>query len=153
MDTRRLDFESLMAELAGDAQPWTGLPSDTAMGHIHLQVADISAAQQFYLNVLGFGHILSIPTASFISAGGYHHHIGMNVWAGVGVPPPPEDAARLISYEILLPDAAALATVLEQVQAADIEVREQADGWVVRDPSKIEIFLRAARHSSLHTVG
>ena len=74
------------------------LPLGTDMGHIHLQVADIRAAEQFYLGVLGFEHMIGMPSASFVSAGGYHHHIGMNTWAGIGVATPPEGAARLLSY-------------------------------------------------------
>src|SRR6266545_1938981 len=70
---------------------------------IHLQVADIAAAERYYVGVLGFERMTRMPSASFVSAGGYHHHIGMNTWAGIGVPAPPEGAARLLSYELILP--------------------------------------------------
>lgn len=141
MDTRRLDAEGIMAELTDKGQPWQGLHADTDMGHIHLRVADVKATGDFYANVLGFEAMADMGSALFVSAGGYHHHIGMNVWAGVGVPTPTADAARLVSYEILLPDDAALEAVLERVKAAGIVPAQQAAGWSVQDPSHNEILL------------
>lgn len=144
MDTKRLDFEGIMAELATDARPWQGLPPETDMGHIHLRVADVKQTGDFYQNVLGFGLMAAMDTALFLSAGGYHHHIGMNVWAGVGVPAPACDAARLVSYEILLPDDAALAEVLQRVEAVGVKAVQQDAGWWLCDPSHNGIVLRAA---------
>ncbi len=144
MDTKRLDFEGVMAELATDVRPWQGLPAETDMGHIHLRVADVKATGDFYRNVLGFGLMAAMDTALFLSAGGYHHHIGMNVWAGVGVPAPSCDAARLLTYEILLPDEAALADVLQRVEAAGVQKVQQEAGWLLSDPSQNGILLRTA---------
>ena len=101
-----LDLQGILRELDGDESPWDGLPADTDMGHIHLQVANIRDAERFYVEVLGFERMIGMPMASFVSAGGYHHHIGMNTWAGIGVPIPPEGAARLLSYEVVLPNPA-----------------------------------------------
>ena len=112
------------------------------MGHIHLQVADIRAAEQFYLGVLGFERMFRAPSASFVSAGGYHHHIGMNSWAGIGVAAPPECAARLLNYEVLLPSTAALGAVIDRVRAAGIPIAEETHGWAVRDPSCNLVLLR-----------
>ncbi|MBX3010741.1 MAG: VOC family protein [Caldilineaceae bacterium] len=143
MDTHRLDFEGIMGELAGDSQAWQGLHPDTDMGHIHLRVAEIKQTGDFYQKILGFGVMATMDSALFVSAGGYHHHIGMNVWAGVGVPAPACDAARLLSYEILLPDAAALTAVLQRATAAGVEAVQQETGWLVRDPSSNPILLRS----------
>ena len=99
-----LDLQGILRELDGDESPWDGLPVGTDMGHIHLQVANIRDAERFYVEVLGFERMIGMPSASFVSAGGYHHHIGMNTWAGIGVPAPPEGAARLLSYEVVLPN-------------------------------------------------
>ncbi len=113
------------------------------MGHIHLQVADVAAAERFYTGVLGFERMASMPSASFVSAGGYHHHIGMNSWAGAGVPAPPENAARLLSYELVLPTADAVTTVLDRVRAAGVTLDEHVEGWTVRDPSHNLVLLRS----------
>lgn len=144
MDTLRLDVEGILRELQPDEPAWNGLPAGTDMGHIHLQVADIGAAEQFYLGVLGLDRMISMPSASFVSAGGYHHHIGINTWAGAGVPPPPENAARLLAYELVVPDGAALSPVLDRVRAADLAIREGERGWEVRDPSHNLVVLRAS---------
>jgi catechol 2,3-dioxygenase len=140
-----LDLQGILCELDGGDSPWDGLPLGTDMGHIHLQVADIRAAEQFYLGVLGFERMIGMPSASFVSAGGYHHHIGMNTWAGIGVAAPPEGAARLLSYEVLLPNEAALCAVLDRVRAAGIPANEEAQGWAVRDPSYNRVLLRYNR--------
>jgi catechol 2,3-dioxygenase len=112
------------------------------MGHIHLQVADVAVAKQFYTEVIGFGHMADYPSASFVSAGGYHHHLGMNSWMGAGAPPPPPTAARLLWYEIRLPDQAALDEVLARLQAAKVPVEQTDQGWLTRDPSQNTIVLK-----------
>lgn len=142
IDTHRLDIEGIMAELAATREPWQGLHPETDMGHIHLRVAELEKTGNFYLHVLGLGLMADMGSALFISAGGYHHHIGMNVWAGVGVPAPTCDAARLVSYELLLPDAAALHDVLGRINAAGLQPVAQDHGWLVHDPAHNGILLR-----------
>jgi catechol 2,3-dioxygenase len=147
MDTLPLDMDGLVGELEGNDEPWTGIHPAARMGHVHLHVADLAAAERFYIDVIGFGKPADfdyIPTARFVSAGGYHHHLGLNTWAGVGAPPPPADAARLLSYEILFPDVAALAPVLDRLEAAGVPVTETDDGLLVKDPSQNSILLRTA---------
>jgi catechol 2,3-dioxygenase len=78
--------------------------------------------------VLGFERMTRIPSASFVSAGGYHHHIGMNTWAGIGVPAPPEGAARLLSYELLLPSQDALNAVGERLVLQPTLVSDYCSG-------------------------
>ncbi len=142
MNTTRLDLDDVLRELGTDIPVWNGMPSGTDMGHIHLQVADVAAAERFYVDVLGLERMIAIPSASFVSAGGYHHHIGLNSWAGVGVPRPPEGAARLLSYELCLPSADALGAVLDRVRAAGVPLTEQPGAWAVRDPSYNLVLLR-----------
>jgi len=136
MATDPLDFDSLLAELERDHQPWDGLAPDTVIGHAHLHVADLRTTEDFYHGVLGFDIIQHYgPSALFVSAGGYHHHIGLNTWAGVGAPPPPPGSAGLRYFVVQMLDAAARDAVLERVRAAGIAMEESAEGVLVRDPS------------------
>ncbi|QGQ99246.1 VOC family protein [Paenibacillus psychroresistens] len=135
-----IEWQGLIDE-AGDAE-WSGLAEGTVMGHIHLHVADLKATEQFYVDILGFKIMAHMAnSALFLSAGGYHHHLGMNVWAGVGAPQPPDNAAGLRYYTIVLPDKAALEEVLNKLRIADISVEPSDEGWFVQDPSKNKILL------------
>lgn len=144
MGTDPLDVAGILGELGGKAPAWGGLADGTDMGHMHLQVSDIAAAERFYMDVLGLDRMARMPSASFISAGGYHHHLGMNTWAGVGVPAPPEGAARLLGYELVLSSEAALGAVVDRVRAADLPIEQEGAGWAVSDPSWNRVVLRAA---------
>jgi catechol 2,3-dioxygenase len=135
-----IDWQGLIDE-AGDAE-WSGLAEGTVMGHIHLHVADLKAAEQFYCGILGFNIMAQMAnSALFLSAGGYHHHLGMNIWAGIGAPQPPDNAAGLRYYTIVLPDKAALEEVLTKLRNADITVELLGESWFVQDPSKNGIVL------------
>lgn len=104
MTTRQLDVRGLLSERTAEA-PAT-LPGDTRVGHIHLQVSDLAAAEAFYHGVLGFDVVnRGFPGALFLSAGGYHHHVGLNTWGRPG--PEPADVAGLIEFEVRVPDAGA----------------------------------------------
>ena len=93
--------------------PATGWRAGTTLGHVHLQVASIPAADAFYTDGIGFdATVRGYPGALFVSAGGYHHHIGLNTWAGEGAPAPPLGARGLRSYTIVLPDEVALEATL-----------------------------------------
>lgn len=144
MGTEPLDVGAILAEIKPDTPGWNGMPDGTDMGHVHLQVADVSAADRFYVGVLGMERMAGMASASFVSAGGYHHHLGLNSWAGVGVPAPPENAARLLSYELLLPTDDAIDAVVERAREANVPVSKQDAGWSLRDPSHNTIILRVA---------
>lgn len=144
MGTEPLDVGAILAELKPDTPAWSGMPAGTDMGHIHLQVADVSAADRFYVGVLSMERMAGMASASFVSAGGYHHHLGLNSWAGVGVPAPPENAARLLSYELLLPTDDAVDAVVERAREANVPVDKHDAGWSLRDPSHNTIILRVA---------
>jgi catechol 2,3-dioxygenase len=139
-----LDFAGIMGERQGDDQPWQGIDPGTVMGHIHLQVADIAAAEQFYVGVLGFDLITHFGrSASFVSAGGYHHHIGMNTWASLGASPPPPGSTGLSRYVIALPSADALSAVSARLRESGTAFTEDGDRVIVTDPFGIKVSLRA----------
>jgi catechol 2,3-dioxygenase len=110
MATLALDARGLLG-LADDALAWNGLPAGTVMGHVHLRVSDLDAAAAFYRDTLGFTQMAAIPGALFLGAGGYHHHLGLNVWESRGAPPRPQGSLGLEDMEVLLPEPAALAAV------------------------------------------
>ena len=131
MTTDRLDIRSLLA--AAGERPWTGMPSGTTMGHVHLHVGDLERAEAFYHRALGFDKMVwSYPGALFLSAGGYHHHLGSNTWSA-GLPATPGDA-RLLHWTIVLPAAADIADAARSLHAAGQEAQESADGLVSTDP-------------------
>lgn len=145
MVTDPLDVEGLLAEVEAQPEPWPGLPVGTALGHIHLHVANIAQAEAFYSGVLGFELMQRYgPSASFLAAGGYHHHVGVNSWAGVGAPPPPTDAVGLRWYTICLPTAAELNQVVDRVRRVGLPLTEQIEGLLLRDPSQNGLILTVA---------
>jgi catechol 2,3-dioxygenase len=93
MATLPLDLESLLGEPGGE-RAGTRMPAGTTLGHVHLQVADLGDAEAFWVDALGFDVTVRGYPAPFVSAGGYHHHVGLNTWAGVGAPSPPSRLAR-----------------------------------------------------------
>lgn len=140
-----LDVAGLEQLRQGAPDPWPGLPADASIGHIHLHVGDLAAAERFYVGVLGFEQTMAIPgQAVFVSAGGYHHHVAFNLWAGRNVPPPSPDAAGLRHFAIRLANVADLRRVLERVRAAGLATEETDDGILVRDPAGLAIVLTAA---------
>lgn len=144
MGTEQLDLEDLLLELRNGLDPFSGLPEHTTVGHIHLHVANLASADHFYREVLGFELMQRYGTsAMFFSAGGYHHHVGVNVWAGEGAPPPPPDAIGLRWFEIRLPGQAALDAISARLQAAGIAFEAHDGGLLVRDPSQNGILLTA----------
>ncbi len=138
-----LDGDGILAEAERDGRPWQGMAPGTRIGHIHLHVGDLQAAEEFYTGVLGFD-VMQRWTAGgalFVSAGGYHHHIGLNIWAGVVAPPPPPNTAGLRLYTIQLPDDAARAEVAARLKAAGVPVEHQDGALSLRDPWQNTILL------------
>jgi catechol 2,3-dioxygenase len=139
MTTDPLDVDALLAD-AGD-EPWTSIAPNTDIGHIHLHVANLRDAEAFYCDLLGLEVMQrSYPGALFVAAGGYHHHVGLNIWAGEGAPPPPPDAVGLLSFSLEIPDVQVWQTTIDRVEAAGVrvEARHDQDGTksvLVRDPS------------------
>ncbi|MBI1741831.1 VOC family protein [Candidatus Acetothermia bacterium] len=132
-----LDTEELLAELKESDHTWNGLSPGTVIGHMHLHVADLRQAEAFYHGVLGFDVMLRYgPSALFLSAGGYHHHIGLNTWAGIGAPPPPPDTVGLRQFVVALPNHEELERVAQRVRQAEIATEQTVDGFLIRDPSQ-----------------
>ncbi|WP_068773340.1 VOC family protein [Paenibacillus sp. FJAT-26967] len=140
MATDPVDWESLLA-LAGD-EAWSGMPAGTVIGHVHFHVGDLKEAERFYCELLGFEITLRFgPSALFIAAGGYHHHIGLNTWAGSGVQPAPANGTGLRWFTLVLPDEGELKRVIGLLQQNGIVVEERPDGFFVQDPWQIGIVL------------
>lgn len=103
MATEPLDLVELANGVGAD-ESWSGLDPATRIGHVHLQVPSLSMAEEFYCGEVGFSPKLRrYPGALFVAAGGYHHHLGLNTWAGAGAPPPPPDAVGLTRFTIESP--------------------------------------------------
>jgi catechol 2,3-dioxygenase len=135
-----IEWQSLLNEAAD--QIWDGLSLGTKIGHVHLHVADLQKSAQFYCQLLGFDIKAHLEdSALFISAGGYHHHIGLNTWAGVGAPPPPPNAVGLQYYTIVIPNKTELETILTRLRISGSLVEQHNEGWLVQDPSKNGILL------------
>jgi catechol 2,3-dioxygenase len=136
-----------LAAAAGD-DPWTGMPAGTTIGHVHLHVGDLAAAAAFYSEALGFDRtVWGYRGALFLGAGGYHHHLGANTWAGAGATPPQASDARLLEWTIELPDDVSLSALMQSITRAGYSVQRdaaQASDLVVRDPWGTHIRLRAA---------
>jgi catechol 2,3-dioxygenase len=142
MDTLAVDLQSLR-EQGGD-MPFTGIPPGTIIGHIHLRVNDLNKAVEFYRDILGFQLMALWPGAGFLSAGGYHHHIGVNVWNSRGAQPLPEDSLGLVNYEIILPNSVAMDNLLNHLAALNQLVEKRDEKWLIRDPSQNKIKLTIA---------
>ena len=133
-------------DLASAASPsGAGLARETVIGHVHLHVSRLDEAQRFYVDVLGFELMQRYgPSALFVSAGGYHHHIGLNTWAGVGAPPAPPGAIGLRHFDVMLSDESARSAVEERLRAADVPIERTDEGLLVRDPAKNFVLLTVA---------
>jgi catechol 2,3-dioxygenase len=128
MVTDPLDVEDLLAEIAGDTGRWNGIDKGTDIGHVHLHVSDLNEAEGFYHRLLGLDVTQrGYSGALFLSAGGYHHHVGVNVWAGVGAPPPPPDAVGLVSFALRLPDKASWELLQVRAQEAGRPIIDRHD--------------------------
>lgn len=134
MTTAPIDVDNLLGELDDPtAEPFDGLPSGTKVGHVHLCVADVDDAIRFYRDELGMDLVARHGEAAFLSAGGYHHHVGANTWQTRGAPPAPEGTARLLRFTVVLPDEAEVDRVAERIGGAE-----------VRDPSGNPLALASA---------
>ncbi|MGE5139198.1 MAG: VOC family protein [Rudaea sp.] len=145
MATDPLDVRGVLAELEGHPESWKGLHPGTVLGHMHLQVSHVRPAEAFYRQVLGMDVMINMGTASFVSAGGYHHHIGMNTWQSAGAPPPPADSIGLRYFTVQLPGDESLRQLMDRVYAAGIGLEETEQGLLVRDPSHNGLVLTTAR--------
>lgn len=137
MGTDPLDLNGLLGELdEPETEPFERQPEGTRMGHVHLQVSHIAPSVEFYRDVLGFGLMAEYGgQAVFLSAGGYHHHVGANTWRSGGALPPAPGSASLRRFEIVLPDAAERDALAERIAAGGAELEDDDAGPLARDPS------------------
>ena len=140
MATLPLDVQDLLGALDGGERAFEQLPRGTTMGHVHLQVADVAASEHFYTDELGLDLQARYGSAAtFLSAGGYHHHLGANVWNSRDASPPPEGAAALRFFTIVLPDEDELDRVAGRF--ADAEPDPGGNGVLLTDPSQNKLLL------------
>ena len=140
MTTEPLDVSSLMA--AGRGEPWDGAPANTTIGHVHLHVGNLDDAEAFYHRALGFDKtVWSYPGALFLSAGGYHHHLGTNVWAPG--PAPAADHARLLGWELIVPSSDDVLSGARSLRGAGYTFDETEHGVRAADPWGTAVHLRA----------
>lgn len=143
MATDPLDVDDLIQ--AGGTERWSGMPAGTVIGHVHLFVSDLDRAAAFYHQGLGLDKIgWSYPGALFLSAGGYHHHLGTNTWAA-GAPVATDADARLLEWEVLVPTAGDAAAAITSLSESGVAVDRAADGGVARDPWGTPVRVRATQ--------
>ncbi|CAA9481673.1 MAG: Glyoxalase family protein [uncultured Rubrobacteraceae bacterium] len=135
----RLDVEGLMTAVGGEG-PAARVGPSLVVGHVHLHVGDLQRGLGFYRDTLGFDLMTFMPgAAAFVSAGGYHHHLGFNVWRGEGVPPLPEGTVGLRHWTVVLERSVDVDAVGARAGAAGIATEDHGGGLLVRDPWGIAV--------------
>lgn len=133
MATNPLDLDDLAA--AGGREHWRGMPPGTRVGHMHLHVGDLAEAAGFYQRGLGLeATVRSYPGALFLAAGGYHHHLGLNTWAGPAAAPPAPDDARLLAWTLVVPEPSQRDAAAGRLEAGGHPVAREGEGWRLTDP-------------------
>jgi catechol 2,3-dioxygenase len=132
-----LDLDELFRHLSPSDDPAAPLPPETRIGHVHLHVSDLAKAVRFYHDGLGFDIMGLAPAfqAAFLSAGGYHHHLGVNTWLGEGAPAPPAGALGLRHFTVILPDQAQVDQLREKLGLRGIAAAAHDGGFLTHDPS------------------
>ena len=144
-----LDLEELFRNLSPDDDLQSPMPAETRIGHIHLHVADLAEAVHFYHDGLGFDTMGLAPAfqAAFLSAGGYHHHVGVNTWVGEGAPAPPSGSLGLRRFTVIVPDEAEVTRIAGRLRAQDFASSPQDGGVLARDPSGNTVLVVPDRES------
>src|SRR5436190_16540464 len=138
-----IDLDELFSHLSKDDRLDQPMPTGTKMGHVHLHVADVDEALRFYHDLVGFDLMGHVPGTGFVSAGGYHHHLGLNEWAGRGARPAPPGPAGLRRFTVELPTRRDLDDVTSRLEHGDVRVVEEGDGFAAVDPSANRVLFRA----------
>jgi catechol 2,3-dioxygenase len=149
MATEPLDLDDLLREAESEPGVPDELPAGTRVGHVHLQVSDVQKAVQFYHGILGFDIVAAWQGAAFVSAGGYHHHLGLNSWSSRGQPPAPPGSSGLESFVITVPTGEERDRLAVRLREAGVETA-QAEGMLrARDPWNIwlEIVVGEEEHT------
>lgn len=139
MATDPLDFNGLIA--LGKQDAWQGLPKETVIGHLHLQVAELVDTKKFYTEGFGYDIVSRFGRqALFLSDGKYHHHVAINTWAGEGAPRPHENSVGLKSYTIHTADEEQRRKIKEQLESISVTVENEQELYVVTDPSGHQVY-------------
>ncbi|GJE60764.1 VOC family protein [Methylobacterium trifolii] len=141
MGSERLDLRELMR---AKYRPWSGMPSDGCIGHVHLQVGDLALADRFYATLLGFQANELVPSARFYGMGGYHHQFAANIWRSAGAGPRKPGSTGLAGFEILMRDAACLTALRATVRSIREDTREDGGDLILRDPWNTSVRVRSA---------
>ncbi len=134
MENAPIDFDDFFADAEREGKPWTGMPAGTTLGHMHLKIGNDKDAQAFYTDVVGFSVMAYYPSAVFVSAGGYHHHLGLNMWESRGGSAKPADAVGLEEWSIVVPDAVALNAAADRLSTAGALIERGDDFVLFADP-------------------
>lgn len=137
---KALNIQSILAEAEG--KEWEGMPSNGLLGHIHLNVSELEKTEEFYHQGLGLDVVMKIPNqAIFFSSGGYHHHIGTNVWNGIGAPRPSENSVGMSAFSLIFPNDEARSKAIKRLLDLGYEVKEENGVLITKDPSENRIKL------------
>ena len=142
-----IDLEELFGHLLPGDRLDKPLPPGAKMGHVHLHVADVEDALRFYHELVGFDVMGHAPGMGFVSAGGYHHHLGLNEWAGQGARPAPDGSAGLRSFTVEVPTQSDLDDVIDRLEHGQVRVAEEGSGLVAVDPSANRVVFKVAAAS------
>ncbi len=137
-----IDLDELFSRLSPEDRLDQAMPPGTKMGHVHLHVADVDDALRFYHDLVGFDVMGHVPGTGFVSAGGYHHHLGLNEWAGRGAQPAPPGSAGLRRFTVELPTQGDLDDVVGRLEHGNVRVDAEGDGLAAVDPSANRVLFR-----------
>jgi len=134
-----IDFQGIMS-LHDSNRQWTGFPEGTILGHMHLHVSKLNDASKFYLDRLGLEEITRFhESALFMSAGGYHHHIAVNIWQGSGASLPPENATGLVEYSLVLSSEEEYLKLLNHLSELNMTITNENKGFSIQDPNNVRM--------------
>lgn len=133
-----MDVAGVLAAGRERPEPWVGLPPETVVGHVHFTVSALDPAVAFYRDVIGFDVMMSIPSLVAVSAGGYHHHVNLNTWAGEQAAPDSDRVAGMSGWELRVPDGNARKALVERLSAAGA-LERSSNGVRARDLNGISL--------------
>jgi len=139
-----LDLPGLLGLVEGE-EPVAEAAPGLRVGHLHLHVGDIERALGFWRDLIGFEVMTQFPSAAFVAAGGYHHHLGLNTWRGEGVPPAPKGTVGLRDWTIVLEDGGQVAAIRDRLAAAGADHEVDGNRLVARDPWNDEVVVTATQ--------
>jgi catechol 2,3-dioxygenase len=135
-----MDVEGVIAAGREASEPWTGLAAGTVVGHVHFTVSQMERSVAFYRDVIGFDVMMRIPSLTAVSAGGYHHHLNLNTWAGEGAPADSDRVAGLLGWELVVPSVPARRALIDRLSAAGA-LTGPTSGVTASDPDRIPMEL------------